>query len=237
MRCLYCQNHPWSQDGAGRALAAAEFEEVFRRLWAAGCHNWNLVSPTPWLPQVVEALAALRSAGVRLPVVYNTSGFERVETLRALERWVDIYLPDLRYARAATAAAGSETPAYPKAARAALVEMVRQKGPLRTEEDGVAREGVICRILVLPGFAEEAVENLEWLAAAVGTDIAVSVMAQYVPAGRAVGREPWGRKVGREEYERVTARAEALGFSRGWMQEYEAEAPDHLIGYRMTPAE
>jgi putative pyruvate formate lyase activating enzyme len=201
----------------------------------AGAHNWNLVSPTPWLPWIVEALDKVAVRGVSLPVVYNTSGFESVDVLRELAGRVAVYLTDLRYAKPETAAAGSGHAGYVEAARVALEEMWRQVGPLELDGDGIARRGTICRLLVLPGLAEEAVANLEWLAATVGTGISVSVMSQYTPAFRAVGRDPWGRRPTAEEYDKVVAAVERLGFERGWVQDYESPTADELVGFKMNP--
>ena len=235
LRCLYCQNYPWSQEGAGRPYDVDGLTAVMDSLRAQGCHNWNLVSPTPWLPWAMEARERVRRTGPDLPLVYNTSGYERVETLRALDGWVQVYLTDLRYARPGSAAEGSDAVGYVAAARAALLEMWRQTGPLECDADGVARRGTICRLLVLPGRADEAVANLEWLAEHVGSAIAVSVMAQYTPAYRAAGREPWGRRPTREEYEPVVEAVEAHGFGTGWVQDYETPSPDELVGYKMSP--
>lgn len=235
LRCVYCQNYPWSQEGEGRAYEVTGLAEVLVRLAREGCHNWNLVSPTPWLWWIHEAWAAAVADGVRRPVVYNTSGFERVETVRELAGWVDVYLTDLRYARAESAMAGSGSVDYVAAARAALVEMWRQTGPMDTDEEGVARRGTICRLLVLPGLADEAVANLEWLAETVGTEIPVSVMAQYTPAYKAVALEPWKRRPTAVEYERVVEAVDRLGFTAGWVQEYETPSPDGLVGFNMRP--
>ena len=232
--CLYCQNYPWSRQGDGTDHDAASLRAAFRCLWEQGCHNWNLVSPTPWLPQVREALAPLWHAGIRLPVVYNTSSFERVETLEAFGDLADVYLADLRYAQAATAAQGSGRADYVETARKALRHMWQARGPLELDEEGVARRGVICRILVLPGHADEAVAGLEWLAGEFGHGMAVSVMAQYLPAHRAVGRaDEWSRRITRHEYDRVRAAVEALEFETGWVQEFGGEPPRELVGYRM----
>jgi len=235
LRCLYCQNYPWSQEGEGRAYTPAELTGVFTGLAEAGAHNWNLVSPTPWLPWVWEALAAAEARGTRLPVVYNTSGFEHPEVLREIGGRVAVYLTDLRYAKPETALAGSGHAGYAEAARAALREMWRQTGPLVTDDAGIGVRGTICRLLVLPGLAEEAVANLEWLAETVGTRMAVSVMAQYTPAFRAVGRDPWGRRPTAEEYGRVVEAVERLGFDQGWVQEYESPTPEELVGFNMNP--
>ncbi|MGI6496435.1 MAG: radical SAM protein [Kiritimatiellia bacterium] len=238
MRCLYCQNHPWSQGGRGDDLDVAELTEIFRRLAAKGCHNWNLVSPTPWLPLIREAVAPLLAEGIRLPFVYNSSGFESVETLEAYRDLVDIALVDLRYSRDETALAASAAPGYAAAARAALAWCWRELGPLQVEgDDEIASRGVICRLLVLPGRPEEAVENLRWLADAVGTGVHVSVMSQYTPVYRALRTPGWNRAIREDEYGKVTAEMERLGFDNGWVQGFDSSLPSDLLGQEMPAGE
>ncbi len=191
------------------------------------------MSPTPWLPFVVDSLRRLQRDGVSLPVVYNTSGFESVGTLVALEGLVDVYLADLRYASEATAAEASDAGDYVMVARAALTEMWHQTGPLVLDSDGVALSGTICRLLVLPGCADEAVSSMSWLADTMGTDMALSVMCQYTPAHKAVGDARWGRSVSREEYDLVVRKAEEFGFAQGWIQEYGQETREDLLGENM----
>lgn len=214
----------------------AALEAVLIGLAEAGCHNWNLVSPTPWLPHVSEAINRARQHGHTLPVVYNTSGFERVQTLRAFAGLADLYLADLRYADAGTAAEGSDAPGYVEAARAAVVEMWRQVGPLKVDGNGIAESGLICRLLVLPGRAGEAVANLRWLAETLGNGVAVSVMGQYHPVFKAAdGRmgTSWQRRVSTAEYEQVCGALEALGFEAGWVQDL-TQGPDRqLLGCEM----
>jgi putative pyruvate formate lyase activating enzyme len=176
---------------------------------------------------------AVRRDGVSLPVVYNTSGFERVEILAEYEGLTDIYLADLRYSRSESAQAGSDAAGYVDAARAAFLEMWRQKGPLKADAAGAATSGTICRMLILPGLANEVVENLEWLAEHVGTGVAISLMSQYVPAHLAPGRAPWNRPIARDEYDLAVEAMERLGFSEGWAQDFERTAPKELVGFKM----
>lgn len=235
LRCLYCQNYPWSQEGCGENYSVEDLADILCRLSAQGCHNWNLVSPTPWLPMIAAALERAREAGHNLPVVYNTSGYERVETVRALDGMVDLYLTDLRYAGAETAAEGSGAADYVTCARSAFLEMWRQAGPLKLDDQGIARSGVICRLLILPGLAHEACASLEWLADKIGTKVAVSVMAQYTPAYRVFGREPWHRAITREEYDGVCRMVERLGLSEGWIQDFGVGEAGELAGFNMPP--
>lgn len=235
LRCVYCQNYPWSQEGRGEEYTVEELAGILGALRAEGCHNWNLVSPTPWLPMIVAALAHARRVGSNLPVVYNTSGFERVETVRALQGTADVYLADLRYAGAEAAARGSAAASYVEQTRAAFLEMWRQAGPLVLDAGGVAVRGVICRLLILPGLAHEACASLEWLADKIGPEVAVSVMAQYTPAYRAVDQAPWNRAITRAEYNVVCQAVERLGFAAGWIQDFGAAPGGALAGFNMPP--
>lgn len=237
LRCIYCQNHPWSQAGKGDDLTIEALRDIFLQLAHQGCHNWNLVSPTPWLPQIREAVAPLLRTGIRLPFVYNTSGFEAPETLETFSELADIALIDLRYATAETAAEGSDAGMYVQAAHAALDWFWNRLGPLETDSDGIAKRGVICRLLALPGRVPEAIANLEWLAKTVGNGIHVSVMAQYIPVSRAAQTPGWDRRVAEEEYAILTEAAADLGFENGWIQEFEGEAPADLLGQNMPAGE
>ena len=236
MRCIYCQNSPWSWGGEGEDMPVERLTEIMRSLAVEEkCANWNLVSPTPWLPLIRAAAAPLISADIRLPFVYNTSGFESAETLDAFPDLCDIALCDLRYSRGATALEASAAPGYVEASRAAVKRFWNRLGPLETDSSGVARRGTLCRILVLPGHADEAVENLAWLAANVSASVHVSVMAQYTPSFRAKGVAPWNATVSEEEYAEVAEAAADFGFENGWVQDFESNRPSDLLGERMSP--
>ena len=237
LRCVYCQNHPWSQGGKGDDLSIDALREIFKKLAAEGCHNWNLVSPTPWLPQIREAVTPLLRAGIALPFVYNTSGFEAPETLEAFSELADIALIDLRYATPEASFEGSDARHYVEASRRAFLWFWNRLGQLETDAEGIARRGVICRLLALPGRVSEAIANLEWLAANVGTGVHVSVMSQYTPVFRALQLGGWNRKVSEEEYARLTEAADDLGFENGWIQDFEGDAPADLLGQSMPAGE
>lgn len=233
LSCIYCQNHPWSQAHQGEDLSIEGLRDLFKGIADMGCHNWNLVSPTPWLPQIKEAVKPLIQAGISLPFVYNTSGFESPKVLDAFSDLIDIALVDLRYATPEVAAQGSDAAGYVEASRQAFQWFWHELGPLQLDEQGIAQRGVICRILALPGHIDEAMANLHWLAAEVGTDVHVSVMSQYTPVHKACGIEGWDRKVQAAEYARLTQLAEDLGFENGWIQEFEGDAPSDLLGQAM----
>ena len=234
LRCRYCQNYPWSQEHQGRVVDVPALSELFRGLQRQGAHNWNLVSPTPWWPWIDEALKRVKNDGIRLPIVYNTSGFESIATLERFAGQFDIALTDLRYASADTAHAGSDCPEYVTHARQALRWFCDRLPPLALDPaDGTARRGVICRLLVLPGHAAEAKESLRWLREQIGTAISVSLMAQYTPLYRAT-EAPWNRRVRLDEYDGVRDELEQLGFENGWIQAWGDTPPDTLLGCRMA---
>ncbi len=237
LRCIYCQNHPWSQGGAGIDYTATELRSVFNRIREQGCHNWNLVSPTPWLPQIQEAVSPLIRAGKSLPFVYNTSGFESEKTLNTYKELIDIALVDMRYAARQSAAEGSDAPDYVERSRESLLWFWNELGPLDIDCEGIARQGVVCRVLVLPGRSDEAVTNLEWLASRLGCGVHISLMAQYTPVHKALAREGWNIGITRREYERVTDAAAELGLECGWIQEFEGERPVDLLGQAMPSGE
>ena len=244
MKCLYCQNSPWSWKGGGKDKTVAELTEIFRVLAVEDkCANWNLVSPTPYLPYIREAVAPLLAEGIRLPFVWNSSGYERVETLEEYSDLCDWALFDLRYSRDETAIRLSQTPGYVAASRAAVkwawnkqsnnrsTQAIKQSNNQTIKQ---SNNGLIVRILVLPGHSDEAIENLAWLATEVSNEVSVSVMAQYTPAYKALETPPLDRSVTKDEYESVVEAASDFGFENGWIQGYEAsDAKLALLGENM----
>ena len=229
MKCLYCQNSPWSWKGGGEDITIPRLTEILRELAVKDrCSNWNLVSPTPYLPFIRAAVAPLLAEGIRLPFVWNSSGYESVETLEAYADLCDTALFDLRYSRDETARAASAAPNYVAAARAAI-RWAYGRTASRTD-----LPPLIVRILVLPGHAEEAIESLAWLATELSAQIPISVMSQFTPAYRALDTPPFNRKVTPEEYESVAEAATDFGFENGWFQGYEAADPAlALLGENM----
>ena len=195
-------------------MTVAELAGILRDL-ACKDHveNWNLVSPTPYLPYIREAARMLAAEGIRLPFVWNSSGYERVETLAAYSDLCDWALFDFRYSREETAVAASAAPGYVAASRAAVKWAWERNA------------GLIVRILVLPGHSDEAIENLAWLATELSSEVPVSLMSQYTPAYRAKEVPPFDRGVSKEEYECVTEAAADFGFCNGWTQDFGAADP------------
>jgi len=181
LRCAFCQNWDISQQRAGRELGAEELAELMLELQAQGCHNINFVTPEHVAPQVVEAIAAAVPRGLRVPIVYNTSAYDALSSLRLLDGLVDIYMPDFKFWQPETALRLARAKDYPERARDAIREMHRQVGPLRFGPDGLARRGVLVRHLVMPGQTDEAAAIFDWLARELSPDTYVNVMGQYRP--------------------------------------------------------
>jgi putative pyruvate formate lyase activating enzyme len=181
LRCAFCQNWDISQKRAGRECRPEEIAALMLELQEMGCHNINFVTPEHVAPQVIEAIAAAVPLGLRLPIVYNTSAYDALSSLRLLEGLIDIYMPDFKFWKPETALALARAKDYPERAREAIREMHRQVGPLRFADDGLARRGVLVRHLVMPGQTDEAAAIFEWLARELTPDTYVNVMGQYRP--------------------------------------------------------
>jgi putative pyruvate formate lyase activating enzyme len=220
-RCLFCQNYPISQLGVGREVTAARLAGMMLELQSKGAHNINLVTPTHFVPQFLQALAVAIPQGFRLPIVYNSSGYESPETLALLDGIVDIYLPDAKYADEQIAKRISGYTGYVAANRAALVEMLRQVGDELVLDDlGIARRGMIVRHLVLPNELSQTAEVLAWLADNLSPRVWVSVMDQYFPAHKAVDHPLLGRKLVPGEFAAAVDAFHAAGLENGWLQEH-----------------
>lgn len=218
LRCVFCQNMDISRgENVGRAVTPEELAEIFLRLEGEGAHNINLVTPTHFANGIAEALRIAKPR-LSIPVVWNTSGYERVETLRLFEGLVDIYLPDLKYASSELAAKYSSAPNYTEVAKAALTEMYRQVGRYRYGEDGMLLGGVVVRHLILPACRQDSMAVLDILASSLPTDgILLSLMSQYTPEFYRGELSNLKRRVTTFEYNSVLDRAVALGFD-GFMQ-------------------
>ncbi len=216
--CKFCQNYEISAQRQGFGLDSARLRGIFESLVARGCHNLNLVTPTHFLPDILPAL----EPKLPVPVVYNCGGYERVQTLRALEGKVDVWLPDLKYADPDLARRLSGAADYVEVAQAAILEMYRQTGPC-VVEDGLLKRGVLIRHLILPGQVDNSIGVLDWIARSFPKGaVMVSLMSQYVPMGPAASMPPFDRRITRDEYDTVLSWLWLYGLNRGFTQGYEA---------------
>ena len=214
LRCVFCQNEAISQQGEGKIVTTQRLADIFRELEAQGAHNINLVTAAHFVPAVLEAMNLYRP---NIPIVYNSSGYESVETLRMLSGVVDIYLPDYKYIDPNMAAMLSGARDYPDVAFAAITEMIRQTGAPVYDENGMMQRGTLIRHLVLPGLTGDSMKILTRIRDEF-PGIPVSLMGQYTPCGRALSISGMDRKIKKKEYARVLAHMEAIGLD-GYRQE------------------
>lgn len=219
LRCRFCQNHEISQEGKGREVSREELVRIMLGLQERGCHNIDLVSPTHYVPAILDALTAAAAMGLRIPLVYNTNGTDSLETLRLLDGIVDLYLPDMKYSSDVTAARLSDAVDYRETNRKAVKEMYRQVGPLQCDGAGVATRGMIVRHLVLPGGLAGSYSTLRFVATEISTDLTMSLMSQYTPLYHAASDAGLNRKITDAEYARVISAAGQLGFQDCFIQD------------------
>ena len=214
LRCVYCQNYSISSQDTGRYITPYQLSEEYRRLEAMGVHNIEFVTPTHYIDVILESFSYYRP---KLPLVYNSSGYEKVESLKRLEGIIDIYLPDFKYSDNALSQRLSSCPDYVETAIAAITEMLRQTGE-PVIKDGLMQRGVIIRHLVLPSHVKNSLGVLELIKEHFGTEIPVSLMSQYFPAGRAADYPDINRRITPREYQKVLDHLYALGLD-GYAQE------------------
>ncbi len=214
LRCRFCQNFSISHGGEGREVSFERLGRMMIELQRIGCHNINFVTPTHYVPQILGALPSAVKAGLRVPLVYNSSGYDSVETLALLDGIFDIYMPDFKFASAAPAEEYCDASDYPEIARRAIKEMHRQVGDLVLDERGIALRGLLVRHLVLPEGLAGTPEVARFLAAEISPNTYLNIMDQYHPCGDIPPRSPLGRRITREEYEDAVAVAKEAGLTR-----------------------
>ena len=214
--CVYCQNKLISRGNGGRAVSADDLAREYLRLESLGAHNINLVTPTHYVPSIIDSVALARKLGLAIPIVYNTGSYDTVETIRALSGTVDIFLPDFKYYRADKAKEYSRAENYREVAMAAIDEMVNIVGD-PVVEDGIMKSGVIVRLLLLPGMVADAKLNLKYLYNKYGDRIYISLMSQYTPSDDLI--RPLDRRVTQSEYNELVDYATRLGVTNAFIQD------------------
>lgn len=223
LKCAFCQNFPISHFGNGQVITTRELAARMLKLQKQRVHNINFVTPTHNLPQILAALWLSIPLGFTLPIVWNTSGYEKVDALQLLDGIVSIYLPDMKYSDNSAAVQISSAPGYSEINRAAVVEMLRQVGHLQVDDEDVATRGLIIRHLVLPGDSAGSQETLHWIADNLGTTTHIALMSQYFPAHKAMATEVLNRPLNHEEYDAAVAALEEARLENGWVQELDEE--------------
>ena len=218
MNCVFCQNYEISQHGKGKEISIEELADIFIKQQEKNVENINLVTPTSYVPQIIEAIKIARGNGLKLPIVYNTNGYEKVETLKMLDGFVDIYLPDFKYSDNELGKRLSKVDNYFEIATEALKEMYRQTGKSVFNDEGIMQRGMIIRHLVLPNHILNSRRVLKWINENMH-DVYVSVMAQYFPTYKAKEIDDISRKLTKEEYEQIENYLYRLDLENGYIQE------------------
>mgnify|MGYP004498154171 FL=1 len=219
MNCVFCQNYEISQLGRGKEITIEELANVMIKQQERNVQNINLVTPTSYALHIVEAIKIARKKGLKIPIVYNTNGYESVETLKLLEGYVDIYLPDLKYYYDDLAKKYSKVDNYFQIATKAIQEMYRQVGAPVLDENGVMKKGLMIRHLILPNEVQNSKKVLKWIKENIDSNVYVSIMAQYFPTYKAKEIPKIARKITKEEYEKVENYLYELDLENGYIQE------------------
>lgn len=229
LSCRFCQNYSISHDNYGQRVTVERLREIYFELINRGVHNINLVNPTHFTRAILESL----EGGLPVPVVWNTGGYERVETIKRLEGKVQVYLPDLKYIDPRSARHYSAAENYFEHASAAICEMLRQTGPVVIDDEGIIQSGVIVRHLILPGCVEESMRILDWIADNL-PGAWVSLMAQYLPFGKVQGVDQLDRRLTQEEYDRVVDHLMDLGLEDGFVQELSSSDEKYIPAFDLS---
>lgn len=220
LRCVYCQNYQIASTEVGMEISEERLKEIFLELQEKGAHNINLVTPTHYTPEIIRAIRNAKEQGLRLPIVYNCSGYEKVETLKMLKGIVNVYLTDFKYMERETAVRYSKAPDYPEIARAALKEMMNQTGEAKFDENGIMQSGVIVRHLLLPGHVRNARAVVKYVYETYGDQLYLSLMNQYTPLPQVKKEFPeLDRRVTEREYQRLISYALEIGVENAFIQD------------------
>ena len=230
LRCCFCQNHSISHKNEGKAITVERLAEIFKELENAGAHNINLVNPSHYAVSIRKALELYRP---NIPVVYNSSGYERVETLKLLDGFVDVYLPDCKYVDSSLSLALSGAENYFEMASAAILEMSRQTGVAQFDADGIMTKGTIVRHLVLPGHTKNSMQVLDWLAS-IKDKIWISLMFQYTPCGDVSAHKELQRTLTQRECEKVWDYMDDLGIVNGYVQDRKSAGTTMIPAFDLT---
>ena len=219
MNCIYCQNYEISQLGKGKEISIKELADIFINQQEKGVNNINLVTPTMYAFQIIEAIKLAKKNGLIIPIIYNTNGYEKIEKLKALQGYIDVYLPDLKYYSNKLSIKYSKVNNYFSVATEAIKEMYRQVGTPKFNEDGIIQRGIIIRHLVLPNHIQNSKNILKWIKENMPQDVYVSIMAQYFPTYKAKEDELLNRKLTKKEYKEIENFLYTLDLKNGYIQE------------------
>lgn len=233
MSCKFCQNYKISQEGLGKEIEVEELANEFLRLQEENANNINLVTGFMYIPQIIEAIKLAKSKGLNIPILYNSSGYEKAESLKMLQGYIDVYLPDFKYFENDLGEKLSGIKNYPEVAKNALKEMYRQVGVPQFDENGMIKKGLIIRHLVLPNHIENSKKVLKWIKENIDNEVYLSLMAQYFPSYKALEIKDINRKLNLEEYEEIEDYVFELNFN-GYIQDLEENEEQYVPDFEGT---
>lgn len=234
LHCVFCQNHDISQEGFGKEITVSRLTDIMLELQAKGAENINLVTPTPYVLHIIEAVKIARDKGLTLPIVYNTNGYETVETIEMLRGTVDVYLPDIKYYSDKYAVKYSKAKDYFNFASSAVLAMIAQVGYPVFDENGVMKKGVLIRHMIMPELLADSKEILYWIRNSLGEQAYVSLMCQYTPLYNAKKHEEINRKLDDWEYEYIIDYFFKLGLENGFVQDFSSATSEYVPSFDLT---
>ncbi len=229
LNCVFCQNYEISNLGNGKKIEVEELSNIFLKQQEKNAENINLVSPTIYADKIVEAIKIAKEKGLKIPIIYNTNGYENIETLKKLDGYIDVYLPDLKYYYEELAIKYSKVQNYFKIATEAIKEMYKQVGSPKFDENGMIKKGLIIRHLVLPNNLENSKKVLKWIKENIDEKVYVSIMTQYFPTYKAQEYQEINRKINKEEYVEIENYIYDLGIENGYMQDFSEENEEQYV--------
>lgn len=232
LNCMFCQNYEISQEGLGKEISVEELADIFIKQQERGADNINLVTPTMYVCHIIEAIKIAREKGLKLPIIYNSNGYDSVETLKLLEGYIDVYLPDFKYYNNEIAKKYSNVPNYFEKVTEAIKEMYRQVGNPEFDEDGIIKKGLIVRHLILPNYMENTKNVLKWLKENIDNSVYVSIMAQYFPTYKAKECEKLNRKLTKKEYKEIEKYLFLLNIENGYIQDLGEHEEEYVPNFK-----
>ena len=234
MRCCYCQNYEISAQGLGKEITVERLAEIFLQQQEKKVHNINLVTPTIYVPSIIEAIQIAKKHGLEIPIIYNSSGYETIQTIGMLKGYIDIYMPDLKYAQNKLAIQYSNANQYFEYATTAIKAMYQQVGKPIFNQQGILQRGVLIRHLILPNHIKNTMEVLKWIKENLEENVLISVMAQYFPTYKAKSIPDLNRKLTKREYKKVEEYLYKLNLKNGYMQELGEHEEKYVPNFKRT---
>ena len=234
LNCKFCQNYEISQLGKGIEITIEELSDIFIKQQNKGVNNINLVTPTMYVYQIIEAIKIARKKGLDIPIIYNSNGYENIETIKKLNVYIDVYLPDLKYYDDEIAYKYSGINNYFENAKSAILEMQKQVGGPKLNENGIIQKGLIIRHLVLPNNIENSEKILRWIKSNINEEVYISIMAQYFPSYKAKQMNDINRKLSEEEYAKIEDLVYELDIKNGYMQELGEHEEEYVPDFNLT---